>query len=745
MSTSPAPISPARALPEQPTLPIAEPLPQVAGYAILGVLGSGGMGVVYEALQMPLRRVVALKMILHGDYAGASQRRRFQAEAEAIAALQHPHIVQVHEVGEHNGLPFFSMEYCGGGSLDRQLGGTPWEPRRAAVVVQTLAGAIEAAHRHGLVHRDLKPGNVLLTDDGTPKVTDFGLVKRLDTPGLTQTGAVVGTPSYMAPEQASGNRDDVGPAADVYALGAILYELLTGRPPFKAATPMDTVFQVLYSEPVPVRHLQPKVPRDLETICHKCLQKEPQRRYASAAALAADLGRFLAGEPVQARPAGALERAIKWARRRPAAAALLAVTLFALVVLAILSVKLAVEADKAKKARDLLISIIRIAEPANQGGNTTARQILADVEKRIPVEFADQPELRAQLIAAIEDVKRRIGRTTPQAMILEVHGTVQLQSATGGNKAALPQALVNLDDRLTLAADAQVLLVFLADFHKERLKPGREVTVDWNGCVPQDAVRERDDSVLMTFVPLRKGTFYMGWGSDPKDDSKIRKGRKTEITEDFEIAVHDVTQGQWQAIMGDNPSWASRNGGGTRNVKDVSDEELRLFPVERVSCNDVQQFLEKLNEKERDRGYVYRLPTEKEWEYACRGGASSEEECSHHFYFDRPADDLSSKQANFNGNYPFGKAKPGKFLERPTRVGAYPPNSLGLCDMHGNMWQWCADSYEPGSSDRVMRGGGWFSGSHHCQVAARYRYAPMNRGEAGGCRLVRVPGRSPAR
>ncbi len=198
----------------------------------------------------------------------------------------------------------------------------------------------------------------------------------------------------------------------------------------------------------------------------------------------------------------------------------------------------------------------------------------------------------------------------------------------------------------------------------------------------------------MTFVRLPKGTFYMGWDGQ-------KKGMKTEIKEDFEIAVHDVTQGQWEAVMGSNPSWFSRKGGGRDRVLDISDEELKLFPVETVSWDDVQEFLKKLNEKERGRGYVYRLPSEAEWEYACRGGATSEEECSYHFYFDKPTNDLSSEQANFNGNYPFGQAPKGPVLERTTRVGAYPSNRLGLCDMHGNVWQW-TDTAE--GSDRVDRG-----------------------------------------
>jgi predicted Ser/Thr protein kinase len=304
-----------------------EPLPAaewvaVAGYDVLGRLGKGGMGVVYKARQLSLDRLVALKMIRYAEDAGPEEHERFRSEAQAVARLQHPHIVQVHEVGECQGLPYFSMEFCHGGSLADHLDGTPWEPQRAARLVEALARAMQAAHGAGIVHRDLKPANVLLTVDGMPKVTDFGLARRLGQQGRTQTGAILGTPSYMAPEQA-GKAKEAGPPADTYALGAILYELLTGRPPFKAATDMDTMLQVMAEEPVPVRRLQPQVPKDVETICHQCLQKDPAKRYASAEALAEDLRRFGAAEPVMARRLGVLERAAKWARRRPAVAGLL--------------------------------------------------------------------------------------------------------------------------------------------------------------------------------------------------------------------------------------------------------------------------------------------------------------------------------------------------------------------------------------------------------------------------------------
>jgi len=308
----------------EPSAPAPPTAPAVPGYEILDLIGAGGMGVVYKARHRTLNRVVALKMILSGAAATDAERSRFRSEAEAAARLQHPNIVQVYEVGEADGRPFLALEYVPGGSLAAQLTADGLDPRRAAELVLQLAEAVRHAHEHGIVHRDLKPANILLSgvrgqESGvrdlssltpdpwllTPKVADFGLAKRLDADrGQTQTGAILGSPSYMPPEQALGDAKAVGPPADVYALGAILYELLTGRPPFKADTLLETLELVRTTDPEPPRHLRARLPKDLEVICLKCLQKEPERRYPTAGELADDLRRFLAGEPIRAREDG---------------------------------------------------------------------------------------------------------------------------------------------------------------------------------------------------------------------------------------------------------------------------------------------------------------------------------------------------------------------------------------------------------------------------------------------------------
>jgi hypothetical protein len=291
---------PAATQPEQAAHPA--PLPVIDGYEIGELLGRGGMGLVFRAVHKALKRPVALKIVVSGAHAGAQERARFRTEAEAVARLHHPGIVQIYEVGEQAGCPYLAFEFVSGGSLAQQLDGVPMPPRRAAQMLLDLARAVQHAHERGIIHRDLKPGNVLLSEAGVAKITDFGLAKLLDVEqGQTRTGTVLGSPSYMAPEQAAGKLRAIGPVTDVYALGAILYELLTGRPPFVGTSLLETLDQVRTHDPAPPQALQPKVPADLATICLKCLEKDPAHRYPSAAALAQDLDLFLRGEAITAR------------------------------------------------------------------------------------------------------------------------------------------------------------------------------------------------------------------------------------------------------------------------------------------------------------------------------------------------------------------------------------------------------------------------------------------------------------
>ncbi|TWT97357.1 bifunctional serine/threonine-protein kinase/formylglycine-generating enzyme family protein [Neorhodopirellula pilleata] len=345
---------------------------QDGDYELLEEIARGGMGVVFKARHRKLGRIVALKMILAGHFAGHDEVERFQLEAQAAAKLDHPGIVPVYEIGKHAEQHFFAMGFVDGISLQSKLAGGPLPPRDAANICKSIADAVQYAHEHGVIHRDLKPANILLDSNGTPRVTDFGLAKQIDANSdLTRSGAIVGTPGYMPPEQASGSTEQVGKASDVYSLGAILYCLLTGRPPFQAATAIDTVMQVIERVPVSPRSLNENIPRDLETICLKCLEKQPAKRYGSAAELSSELDRYLKGQPILARPIHPVERGWRWCRRNPAVTVLSVSVVLLLVLGTITSISFALAANrnailakrKADEAVQSLVTAVTFAPP----------------------------------------------------------------------------------------------------------------------------------------------------------------------------------------------------------------------------------------------------------------------------------------------------------------------------------------------------------------------------------------------
>jgi len=400
------------------------PLLSFSDYELLEEIARGGMGVVYRARQMSLNRVVAIKMILGGHLANAAEMQRFRAEAETAAQLQHPNIVAIHEVGEHAGQPYFSMDLVAGRNLAQWVRDEPLPLRKAAGYLKTIAEAVQFAHSRGVLHRDLKPSNILIDDSDVPRITDFGLAKRLDDsqlstndPHLTQTGQVLGSPSFIPPEQAAGHKHAIGPASDVYSLGAILYHCITARPPFLAETMTATLRMVAETEPVSPRLLNVSVPRDLETICLKCLEKDPKRRYATAQELANEIGRFLRDEPVRARPASQAEKAWRWCRRKPALAAATVLVLFLLLVVGIGSSVAAfrisrerrqaeANGNRAQAMADFLASMLEAVGPSKALGRDTTmlREILDKTAERVGKDLKDEPEAEA-------DVRMVLGKT----------------------------------------------------------------------------------------------------------------------------------------------------------------------------------------------------------------------------------------------------------------------------------------------------------------------------------------------
>jgi serine/threonine protein kinase/formylglycine-generating enzyme required for sulfatase activity len=855
-------------------------VPRIPGYGILREIGRGGMGVVYLGRDLKLGRLVALKVILAGPHADPSALARFHAEARTVARLSHPNIVQVYEVGEHEGRPYIALEYVEGGSLADRLAHSPQPPGATARLVETIARAVHAAHEQGIVHRDLKPANILLQEDLTqrrkdakedgkdggghappdssspfaplrlgvssssliPKITDFGLAKQLDaavegrTDLRTQTGAVLGTPSYMAPEQARGGTQPLGPAADVYALGVLLYEMLTGRPPFLAADVLGTLEQVCTQEPVPPRRLQARTPRDLETICLKCLQKEPQRRYATAQALAEDLRRFLDGEPILARPVSLAGRGWRWARRKPVLATLVALsTVLALTVAigsSVAAILLRIEhanfvAERQRRQQRVLESLLNVApagvpllltemndnrevflplvqarlEDESLGPNQRLRLAMAltslgqprtdDLVKATATAPADECANLAAAFRSLPDHGTSVLREAfdraggavrfrfavvllelgdPQAAreLLAFKPNpeqrtrfVQQFSGWHGDLAALPEmlrrhddsalrsglcaALGRLDPGLLSPPVAAALREALVELHARANDAGTHATAGW-------ALRrwgEERDVVGQAFQPDRQAgkpdLRGKQWYRTPEGLTMIRAeppGTANGAARPFPWALwvsdREVSLGLFRRFLKDPQLAAEGKPADWPGVNpDISPTDD--CPVHNVNFRDMMLFCNWLSRREgrtpcyepmpgqvgfwtcRYGANGYRVPTNAEWEYACRAGTTTR------FFFGDDATLLPEY-----ANVLLTRAEPG---------GRRLSNDWGLFDTLANEWEWCFDGPRdlgpfPLSTTLTMRGGTYGTGSFYSTCASAAEARGTERTTSHGFRVV---------
>jgi eukaryotic-like serine/threonine-protein kinase len=459
-----------------------------AGYEVIRLLGRGGMGVVYQAHQVALNRAVALKLIRTGSFASEAEVLRFQNEAEAVAQLDHPHIVPIYEVGRRGRHHFFSMKLIAGTSLDKRLGEFVSDPRATARLVAVVAEAIHHAHRRGILHRDLKPANILVDARGEPHVTDFGLAKRIDADfEMTHSNALIGTPSYMAPEQATRARGSLSTATDVYGLGTILYALLTGRAPFAGTTLIETLDMVRSQSPEPPSRLNPRVPRDLEVICQKCLEKEPSRRYAGALELAEDLTRWQKGEPIQARPVGPAVRAAMWCRRNPALA-----TAAALVVLAMAGGFAGVtwqwrtaEHHRARAEKVVELVSRRLLAQADAehdplAKNKTVRELLDNAAANIGGWVGGEPDIEARLRETIGGAYLSLGQheRAEQHLREAIRLDTQFQGPGGRGALGATNLLATLLDRTARSTEAETILRRNLDDGRRSLGRDDPITLD---------------------------------------------------------------------------------------------------------------------------------------------------------------------------------------------------------------------------------------------------------------------------
>lgn len=600
-------------------------LGRLGHYEVLEVLGKGGFGIVLRAFDETLQRVVAVKVLAPHLATTSPPRKRFLREARSSAKVRHENVVQIYTV-EEQPLPYLVMEFIPGETLQQRCDRIgPLDVPEVLRIGRQIAEGLAAAHATGLVHRDVKPANVLIEPGPHERVklTDFGLARAADDASVSQSGVVAGTPMYMAPEQAQGDKLDH--RTDLFSLGSVLYLMCSGRPPFRAKSALAVLKRVAEDEPRPIREVIPEVPEWLCGIVAKLHAKDPAARFQSARQVA---------------------------------------------------------------------------------------DLLADCEAKLKA----HQEIKNTLLAPV-------GGTDLKSVLHKAPTSPNRRKKWAALAALLLPVLA-----LAVTEFAGVTHLFRGP-RPDPIKPGSEPTP---GVVvkPEALPPTFKNSIGMEFVIVPKGKAWLGGGKDQLGDQEV------EFPADFYLGKYQVTQEEWEKVMGKNPSAFSRGGSGADAVKDIPDADLKRFPVENVSWDDCQLFVAKLNQREKETGWVYRLPKEAEWEYACRGGPMADKaDSAFDFYFARPTNTLLPEQANFNSG-----------LNRTSKGGSYEPNCLGLFDMHGNTFEWCDDTEtaEDGASHRVTRGGNWTTHSGYCKAGKHFTALPSDRNVLHGLRLARVPSGAPS-
>jgi serine/threonine protein kinase/formylglycine-generating enzyme required for sulfatase activity len=672
-------------------------LGRIGHYDVLEVLGKGGFGIVFRAIDETLLRVVAIKVLRAQIAATSPARKRFLREARSSAKVRHENVVQVYAV-EEQPLPYLVMEFIPGETLQQRIDRTgPLATADVVHIGRQIALALAAAHAQELIHRDIKPGNILIEAGPNQhvKITDFGLARAADDASLTQPGIMAGTPMFMAPEQVHGDKLDH--RTDLFCLGSVLYTMSSGRPPFRASSTLAVLKRVAEDTPRPISEIIPEVPQWLCDLIARLHAKKPDERFESAQEVADLLTQHLASmqhpgnvKPPQLAAPAAVQTTPPSQETTDATSALrrprFKVRRWVAVAAGLLTLLGGLYFAEATGVTDVRGTVIRLFSPEG-----TLEIQIDDLATSVRI---DGSELVITGTGA-KEIRLKPGRYTVEA---RKHGKLvrrELVTVTRNGR-----RVVRVYQEPSKADDLNVTVV------------------------PPKNAPDFTNTIGMEFVLLPTGRFWMGGGGGKAG------GKDVAIPYDFYLGRYEVTQEEWGKVMKTNPSSFQRTGLERSKVTDVDEKDLKRFPVDNVSWNSCQAFIARLNELERAKEWKYRLPTEAEWEYACRGGPVSDKvKSAFFFYLETPLNTLSPEQAN--------SSESG--LRRTCKVGSYPPNRLGLYDMHGNVWEWCDDLWKGGFTQRVHRGGSYRYDSDFSRAAHRGAHPPSYQNNDHGLRLARVP------